>query len=179
MSRKNKVKPAHNNHNKQRGEEQQRNGAMAPSRGGVPAMSNGWEAGWGLRDEFERLFDRMFGGWRLARWQGGRNDWRWHTDVDERDNDVVVRAEAPGFEPDDFDIQVRGDNLILHASHKTENREAEGNYRESSQEEYYRSIPLPGPTDPNKVAARYQNGVLTITLPKTEDKNTRRIPVSG
>jgi HSP20 family protein len=179
MSRKSKEKQSRNNSNHQNGEDEKRSQAMVQPRSNAPAMSRGGESGWGLRDEFERLFDRMFGGWRPARWEGGRNDWRWNMDVQERDNEIVVRAEAPGFEPNDFDVQVRGENLVLHASHKTERREAEGNYQEWSQQEYYRSIPLPGPTDPNKVAARYQNGVLTITLPKAEDKNARRIPVSS
>jgi len=179
MSHKNKTKQPRNNGHEQQREEQPRNEAMVSSRGGAPAMAKSRETGWGLRDEFERIFDRMFGGWRPALWEGARNDWRWSMDVQERDDSVVIRAEAPGFEPGDFDLQIRGDKLILHATHQAEKREADGDYHEWSQQEYYRSVPLPSPTDPDKVAAKYHNGVLTVTLPKTEDKNVRRIPVSG
>ena len=46
-------------------------------------------------------------------------------------------------------------------------------------QEFYRSVPLPAGIDPDKVAARYRNGVLTVTLPKTEESKGRRITVQG
>jgi len=144
-------------------------GAVVPSRGDVPAVP--------LREEFDRLFDRMLRGWQ-APWDGGRGDWQWAVAVQERDDAVVVRAEAPGFEPSDFDLKVRGDNLILHAAHKSESRDGDDGWA-WSQQEYYRSVPLPAATDPDRVAAQYRHGVLTVTLPRTEDRTARRIAVSG
>src|SRR5262245_15210650 len=59
-----------------------------------------------FRDEMDALFDRFFGRWpALPEWSSGPQQF-WGVDVDETDKEVVVRAEAPGFEPQDFDIQV-------------------------------------------------------------------------
>jgi HSP20 family protein len=129
----------------------------------------GWEP-------IDRLAEQFFRGWPTP-WAGpGRH---WDLDVQERDNDMVVRAEAPGFEPGDFDIQVRGDQLVLRANHRAEHEEKDRGYYEWSRQEFYRTVPLPAATDPNKVEARYRNGVLTVTLPKTEDGRGRRIAVQG
>src|SRR6266496_3616356 len=59
-----------------------------------------------LRDEFNRVFDRFFDGGLPALSGDGSSDWRWGLDLDETEDTVVVRAEAPGFEPKDFDIHV-------------------------------------------------------------------------
>ena len=68
-----------------------------------------------------RLFDQFSRSWLgLASpgWDAG-----WGLDVREEDGNVIVRAEAPGFEPSDFDIQVRGDQLVLSATHRSESQE--------------------------------------------------------
>jgi HSP20 family protein len=129
-----------------------------------------------FREEMNRLFDRFFGGWP-APWVGGRWD-GWGMDVIEDEGAVTVRAEAPGFEPGDFDIQVRGDRLILRAARKAES-EREGGYREWHRQEFYRSVALPAGTDPDKVDAQYRNGVLTVRVPITEQGRSRRIQVKG
>src|SRR6266545_2054560 len=93
---------------------------MAPSRGAPMARAGGREPLSRLRDEFDRLFDqfaRSAFGMPLARWDAGTN---WGLDVREDDDNVVVRAEAPGFEPSDFDIQVSGNQLIMSAVRKAE-----------------------------------------------------------
>lgn len=130
-----------------------------------------------MREEFSRLFDRM-----LPAWAGqGEGEWRagWKLDVDEDENKVEVRAEAPGFEPSEFDIQVRGDQLVLHAAHQAATEEKERGYRRWQQQEFYRSLPLPASVDPDKVEATYRNGVLSVTMPKTEEGKGRRIEVKS
>ncbi len=116
------------------------------------------------------MFDRFSRGW-LGLPAGG-----WGTDVWEDDDRVTVRAEAPGFEPADFDIQVRGDQLVVCACHKSEQKE-EG-YR-GWRNEFYESVLLPAGVGADKVKAAYRNGVLTVTLPKAEDGKAKRIPVEG
>src|SRR5437868_9666886 len=69
-----------------------------------------------MRREFDDLFDRVFGGWPLA--DGGRPGWG--LDLEDAGKEFVVRAEAPGFEPGDFDLQVTGDTLHVVAEHKEE-----------------------------------------------------------
>jgi HSP20 family protein len=128
-----------------------------------------------LRAEFDRLFDDFFHGWSGL--TPAQNDWRWGLDMQERDDAFVVRAEAPGFEPGDFDLQVHDHQLTLRASRKAEKEEDTGH--EWEERELYRSVSLPTEIDAEKVDAQYHNGVLTVTLPKTEQSQGRRIEVKS
>ena len=128
-----------------------------------------------LRAEFDRLFDDFFQGWPGLR--SAQHEWRWGLDLEERDDAFVVRAEAPGFESGDFDLQVHDHQLMLRASRKAEKAEEAGS--EWEQRELYRSVSLPADIDAEKVDAQYRNGVLTVTLPKTEQSQGRRIEVKS
>jgi HSP20 family protein len=128
-----------------------------------------------MRDDMDRLFERFAANWpAIAKDTGG---WQWEVDVKDEPNAVVVRAEAPGFEAADFDIQVRGDQLVLHAFKKTTADEAKKGYHEEKQHECYEAFTLPAEVAPDKAAAKYHNGVLTITLPKTEAGKGKRIAI--
>jgi HSP20 family protein len=129
-----------------------------------------------LRSEFDQLFDDFFRGWGglpvLPTERSG-----WGLDIDDQDDKIVIRAEAPGFEPDDFDLQVRDDQLMLSARQSEEKQEGGG--RRWHQQELYRSVPLPHGIDAEHVDAQYRNGVLMVTLPKTERSKSRRIEVKS
>lgn len=125
-----------------------------------------------MRDEMERLFERFAQVWQ------GNGGWKWGLDVEDHD-EVVIRAEAPGFEPGDFDLQVRGQEVVLKASKKTESKDKDGKVREVRQQECFQSVTIPAGIDKEKVAARYSNGILTVTLPRTADGKGKRIPVTG
>lgn len=156
----------------QESREEGRSRAMAPtsSRGG---LTHGGLFPLGrLRSEFDRLYDEFFRG-SLA-WPHERES-AWGLDVEDKDDKIIVRAEAPGFEPNDFDLQVRDDQLVLCACQSEEKTEEGG--RQWHQQELYRSIPLPSHVDAEHVDAQYRNGVLTVTMPKTEPARSRRIEV--
>jgi HSP20 family protein len=140
----------------------------------------GWEPFRRMRDEFDRVFDQFFhNAWNAPiPWSAG-DDWRLGFDVEEDDRTVTVRAEAPGFEPDDFDLQVQGDQLMLRAIHKSESQEKEQGFREWRRQEFFRSVPLPAGVDAEHVEAQYRQGVLTVNLPKTEQSKGHRIAVRG
>ncbi len=128
-----------------------------------------------LRSEFDRLFDEFVQGWGgLPTWSQGRES-GWGLDVEDKDDKIVVRAEAPGFEPNDFDLQVKDNQLVLCACQSEEKTEEGG--RQWHQQELYRSIPLPTGVDTEHVDAQYRNGVLTVTMPKTEEGKSRKIEV--
>jgi HSP20 family protein len=116
----------------------------------------------------------MLRGWGLPA-RSGDVPLKWDLDVEDREDKIVVRAEAPGFEPDDFDLQVRDNQLMLCACQSGES-EVDGG-RQWHQQELYRSIPLPAGIDAEHVDAQYRNGILTVTLPKTEKTKSRRINV--
>jgi len=145
---------------------------VTPYREAPVARAGGREPLLRLRDEFDRLFDQFSRGW-LGVPAGG-----WGIDVREDDNNVIVRAEVPGFEPSDFDIQVRGDQLIMCACHKTEEKQESG-YRGWQRNEFYEALTLPSGVDADQVKAAYRQGVLTVTLPKVEDGKAKRITVQG
>jgi HSP20 family protein len=130
-----------------------------------------------MREEFDRVFDRFFPGWTGFGELRSRSDF-WGLDIDERDDAVVVRAEAPGFEPGDFDLQVRGNHLTLCACHQVDSDKTEGGY-EWSRHELSRTVTLPDDVDPEKVEAHYRNGVLTVTLPRVTPTSSRKINVKG
>jgi HSP20 family protein len=149
-----------------------------PYQRGTPSSSWGLEPAYRLREEFNRLFDQLWPG-RLSLTEGMGRGGQWGLDVQEDDGNVVVRAEAPGFEPADFDLQVRGDQLVLQASHKAEAEEKERGYHEWSRQDLYRVVSLPPGIEAGKVEANYRNGVLTVRLPKSEESKGRRITVQG
>lgn len=129
-----------------------------------------------MRQEFDQMFDRFFRGWPSL-WGGDRSEY-WGLDVEEKDDAVLVRAEAPGFEAADFDVQIRGNQLVLCACHRQEPAK-EGKMQHWSQQELYRSVTLPSDVATENVEASYQNGVLTLTLPKTKPSSSQRITVKG
>jgi HSP20 family protein len=132
-----------------------------------------------LRREFDTMFDQFFGRWPAPL----AGDWTaagWGLDVEDAGKEVVVRAEAPGFEATDFDVQVHGDRLYIRAEHK---EEARGDKKEGERAApvryglYERWLTLPYGTDTEKVEARYRNGVLEVHLPKTPEALGRKIEV--
>ncbi len=129
-----------------------------------------------LRNEFDRLFDQFFQGWPA--WNEQEFDRGWGVDVQESDKELVVRADAPGFEPGDFNVEVRGDQLVLCACQSEESEEGDQGYHWQKRE-FHRSLPLPAGIDADHIDAEYRNGVLTLTLPKTEEAKGRKIQIKG
>lgn len=103
-----------------------------------------------------------------------------YMDVVDRDNDIVVTADMPGVDKKDIKINIRGDMLDISAERKAEQEKKEKGYvrHERSYSRYYRAIRLPAAVDKNKAKANFNNGVLEITLPKTEKTEMSSVPVS-
>lgn len=133
-----------------------------------------------MQEEFNQLFDRFHLDWPSP-WGGqfpGRK-WRWGVDVQNQDHAYVVRAEAPGFEAGDFDLQVTGNQLELKATRKTEVKGKKGEPEEFQEQEYYQFLTLPGGIDREMAVAEYKNGILTVTLPKTEEGKSKKLAVKN
>jgi HSP20 family protein len=130
-----------------------------------------------LRDEVDAMFDRFFFG-RPALWEGEGWPGRfWDVDVQDTDKEILVRAEAPGFEPQEFDIHVSGNTLTIRAEHRQEGQEMEGHPWERRYSRLERAITLPAAVDADKVEAHYRHGVLELRLPRAEEARRRRIEV--
>jgi HSP20 family protein len=130
-----------------------------------------------LRSEFDRLFDDFFSGWPAVGNFMEQAESRWEVDVEDQPDKLIVHAEAPGFEPGDFDLKVQDNQLELCACQSEESSE-EG-ARHWRKQEFYRSLPLPSGIDAEHVDAQYRNGILTVTLPKTEQAKARKIEVKA
>jgi HSP20 family protein len=127
-----------------------------------------------LRNEFDEVMHRMgqaFEGWKSGYGMG----WRWGLDVKDREDAFVVRAEAPGFTTDEIDVHVTDDALVIRAQKKEENKGKEG--EEARQRECYQLIRLPPAVNKDKIEAQYSNGVLTVTLPKTDMAKGRKVEI--
>jgi HSP20 family protein len=108
---------------------------------------------------------------------GERRRWRWGLEVEDQDDSVVVRAEAPGCEEGDFDVRVEDGRLVLSALKKIETKDEKGKMKEYREQECYESVALPAGIDKDKVEAKYHNGLLTVTLPKTAEGKAMKIAV--
>ncbi|MFQ6055623.1 MAG: Hsp20/alpha crystallin family protein [Methanosarcinales archaeon] len=102
-----------------------------------------------------------------------------YLDMIETDKDIIVTADMPGVDKKDIDIRVTENNIEISAETKREAEEKKEGYifRERMAGKYYRSLTLPSSVDPEKVKASYKNGVLEVTLPKTEVKKKTVIKI--
>jgi len=131
-----------------------------------------------LREAMDRLFDDAFTR-PLSIRDGG-----WSTpaiDMYQTDNDVVVRAALPGFKADDVQINVTGDVLTVRGEmkHEDEQKEKSWHIREQRWGSFERSISLPTDVVSEKAQADFDNGILTITLPKAEEVKPKTITVKA
>jgi HSP20 family protein len=92
-------------------------------------------------------------------------------DVTEDNENLYVTAEVPGVEKNDVKVSVVGDVLTISGEKKTEQRDEKKNYYriERTQGSFSRSFTLPAEITVDKISADFKNGVLNITLPKTEE----------
>jgi HSP20 family protein len=100
-------------------------------------------------------------------------------DMEESEDDITVRMEAPGMEADDFDIAVIDEQLIIRGAKQAAREHKSGRYHimECAYGTFERAIPLPAAVNEDRAKARYKRGVLTVTLPKTQEHQRRRIEV--
>ena len=133
--------------------------------------------------EVNRLLDEMFGG--LGRRPAGRMaqataEWAPTVDVLPKDGDLVVRAEMPGVKPEDVEVAVHNGVLTISGERKVDEEEERAGYyvRELRHGSFQRSMILPEGVDEEKIHARYQDGILEVTLEgATAAREPRRVQV--
>jgi HSP20 family protein len=129
-----------------------------------------------FRDDFDSLWDRFWSGGLLDQ-SWSQNGLGWNFDAVDQDDAFLVRAEAPGFEANDFDVQVRGNYLTIRAERKEEqNGNGRSHYHYG---QFERMTLLPQGVDADNVSASYHNGVLELRLPKKEEARGKRINVQA
>jgi HSP20 family protein len=122
----------------------------------------------GLQDELDQLFESPLTGWAPA------------LDVQEDKDTFTVRVELPGFKREDIDVSLHDGALVLTGDRRSE--KVEEGVEIHRQERFYgtfqRALTLPEPVAADKVKADCKDGVLTVTLPKTEEAKPKKIDVS-
>ena len=100
-------------------------------------------------------------------------------DMFEDADNVEVTATLPGMSPDDVQITVQGDVLVIKGEHKQEQERKQGSYhlRERRVGTFYRAVQLPTLVQAEKATAEFRNGVLYLTLPKAEQMKPKAIAV--
>jgi HSP20 family protein len=102
-------------------------------------------------------------------------------DVAETENDFIVHASLPGLKPEDVHITVHGDTVTIRGETKAE-EEKKGktwHIRERRFGTFQRSLALGAPIDSDKANAKFEHGVLTLTLPKAEQAKPKQIKIGG
>jgi HSP20 family protein len=139
---------------------EEKTGMMSPYRG---------RGFYDVQSEVNRLFDQMFGG--LARQAGTQqrqqaSEWAPSIDVLQREGDLVVRAELPGVKPEDVDITLHEGVLTVSGRREEAREEERGGYlvRERRSGSFRRSLQLPERVDESAVRARFENGVLEVSV---------------
>lgn len=127
-----------------------------------------------------RAMDRVFDEFMPVRWRTAEAmDLTFPIDVWETDDRVMVRAALPGVRPEEVDISVSAGVLTIKGEHKEERKEEKESYyhREIRYGAFSRSIQMPCRVDHERAEAEFENGVLTISLPKAEEVRPKTIKV--
>jgi len=134
-----------------------------------------------LRDAMDRLLSESFV--RPRGQGGGETTGSLAVDVREAGDNFVVSAPVPGIAPDDIEITVLGDTVRIRGERREERQEGgEGDrwlVREQHFGSFERMVRLPSPVKADAANAEFKDGILKITLPKTEEAKERRVPVRG
>ena len=130
-----------------------------------------------LQHQMDSLFQSVAGRGRQSRRVGVYP----LVNISEDQEHIYVRAELPGVNPEDLDITIKEQHLVIRGERKIATEEKTANYHRRERESgfFRRVLRLPAQVDANKVEAACEDGVLTITLAKPEEVKPRQITVKG
>jgi len=133
-----------------------------------------------LQEEVNRLFSSnltpSFGEEGI-----GRGAWNPNVDIYENKDQIVLEAELPGMNREDFELTVENNVITLRGERRFEKKDDADNYHrvERAYGSFSRSFTLPQVVSGDGATAEYRNGVLRVTLPKREEAKARRIEIAG
>lgn len=133
-----------------------------------------------LREAMDRLFEDSFLGPRWAPFWPTGDGGNLAIDMVETDDNFVVTSAVPGVKPEDVDISIIGDTLTIKGETKMEEKVEKANYvrQERRYGSFQRSVTLPMHVQADKSEATFENGVLTLRLPKAEEVRPKSIKIT-
>ena len=132
-----------------------------------------------LRQAMDRLFEDSFV--RPSRLWPELRGGELPIDMYQTKDDVVVKAPLPGVKPEELDISITGDTLTIKGEHKEEQEVKEEDYlcKERRYGTFSRSVTVPVAVKSDKAEATFENGILTLTMPKAEEVKPKQIKVKA
>jgi HSP20 family protein len=130
-----------------------------------------------LRDPFDDTLRGLMRPWRISAVDGAP---RMRVDLSEQESDYVVKAEIPGVRKEDIDVRIDGNLLTLSAQSKSEKEERDDGrvlFKERQEGYASRSFALDCPIDETRADARYEDGILTLKLPKKAAGSSKRVSI--
>ena len=131
-----------------------------------------------LRDEIDRLFESPLA--ELARSTNLLGGWTPAVDVHEQKESFIVKAELPGMKKEDIALSWHDGSLSISGERKSETKHEDSEVCRAERfvGRFQRTLTLPAPVAADKAKAQYKDGILTVTLPKTEEAKPKQIEVS-
>ncbi len=133
-----------------------------------------------MMEDMDRMFEQLQTGGGSIQQERARL-WSPQVEVLERDGNLLVRADLPGLRQEDVRVELLGDTLILEGERRVEREEERGGMwrSERSYGTFRRAIPLPEEVDVENAEARFENGVLEVSLKLQRQRQSKRIEVKG
>jgi HSP20 family protein len=130
-----------------------------------------------LRNELHRIIDNPLG--EIARGSQLLRVWNPALDLYEDKDNVFVKVEVPGLKKEDIEVSIENGTLTIAGERKSEKQadDTEAHRSERFVGRFYRSVTLPSEVKTDEVKAQYQDGVLTVTLPKAEAAKPKQIEI--
>ncbi len=135
-----------------------------------------------LHSAMDRLFSEMFESqFGAPRRESGQPAYRLAVDVERSDQGYRIMAPVPGFKPEEVDVSFSDGVLTIQATKKEEQEQRDKNYlrREVARGNFIRQIALPNDVDPEGINASFQDGMLTIDIPRSQRAQPKKIEVKA
>ncbi len=126
--------------------------------------------------------DRVFGEFGLNRGEASKAGWAPAIEVSQADGKYLIRAELPGVSSKDVKLEITDEAVILQGERTSEREEKKGNVHLTERQygHFYRAIPLPEGAKAEEARAKFENGLLEVSVPVQEQKEKRReIPIEA
>lgn len=133
-----------------------------------------------MRREMDRIFDEMapFSWWQ-DEGEDGLNLWAPNTDMTETENEYVINVDLPGIPKEDVNISFQDNRLVISGERRKEGKEEKENFlrRERYFGSFIRTFTLPNAVKDDGIKAKYHEGVLTVTVPKSEKSKVKNVQI--
>jgi HSP20 family protein len=140
---------------------------------------NPWGELTSLHDQMDQLFQQVFGE-PIARRDGGEL-LTLPVDIRQTDAAYILEASVPGFSPEDVEVTFDNGILTIRGERREQGEKTEGEYvrRERRLASVFRQVTLPSEVEADRISAGFENGVLTVTVPRVAKAQPKRIPVAA